>query len=142
MFGVRRAAKPGLSAEGEEGFSRYGSYLREEQDLAADTVRNYLSDLRQFAAFCEASWSEGEEVGEPFSPDGVTTPTITPYRSHLKNVAGLKPATINRHLISIKRYFGWAIDEGLVARDPSKAVKLVPRVVPPEADGGDVAFQH
>ncbi|CAA9295573.1 MAG: hypothetical protein AVDCRST_MAG93-4228 [uncultured Chloroflexia bacterium] len=128
---MRRAARPGLSAEGEEGLSRYSSYLREEQDLTIDTVRNYLSDLRQFAAFCEASWSEGEEASEPFSPDGVTTPTITLYRSHLKNVAGLKPATINRHLISIKRYFGWATDEGVVNRDPAKAVKLVPRVVPP-----------
>lgn len=44
---------------------------------------------------------------------------------------GLKPATINRHLISIKRYFGWAVDEALIPRDPAKAVKLVPRVVPP-----------
>jgi integrase/recombinase XerC len=53
------------------------------------------------------------------------------YRSHLKNVLELKPATINRHLISIKRYFGWATDEGLVGRNPAKVVKLVPRVVPP-----------
>ena len=128
---MRRAAKPKLSEEGEEQLGRYGDYLRDEQDLAPDTVRNYLSDLRQFAAFCEASWAEGEEVGESFSPAGVTTPAITLYRSHLKNSLGLKPATINRHLVSIKRYFGWATDWGLVARDPAKAVKLVPRVVPP-----------
>jgi len=120
-----------LSAEGEKECQRYGIYLRDAQDLASDTVRNYLSDLRQFAAFCEASWAEGEEAGEPFTPANVTTPTITLYRSHLKNVLELKPATINRHLISIKRYFGWAVDEGLVARDPAKAVKLVPRIVPP-----------
>ena len=128
---MKRLAKPGLSAEGMEELERFGDYLREEQDLAADTVRNYLSDLRQFAAFCESSWSEGEEHSEPFSPSGVTTPTITLYRSHLKNALELKPASINRHLISIKRYFGWTVDEGVVSRDPSKAVKLVPRVIPP-----------
>jgi integrase/recombinase XerC len=128
---MRRTAKPKLSVEGEKEFERFGNYLREEQDLASDTVRNYLSDLRQFAAFCEMSWAEGEEHGESFSPSGVTTPTITLYRSHLKNVLELKPASINRHLISIKRYFGWATDEGLVSRDPAKAVKLVPRIVPP-----------
>lgn len=94
-------------------------------------MRNYLSDLGGFAAFCESSWSEGEESGEPFSPSGVTTPAITLYRSHLKNVAELKPTSINRYLISVKRYFSWAVDEGLVGRDPAKAVKLVPRVVPP-----------
>lgn len=128
---MRRVAKPQLSAEGEKEFERFGNYLREEQDLAADTVRNYLSDLRQFAAFCEASWSGDEDHGETFSPWGVTTPTITLYRSHLKNVLELKPASINRHLISIKRYLGWAVDEGIVSRDSSKAVKLVPRIVPP-----------
>jgi integrase/recombinase XerD len=131
VFRVRRSAKPKLSGGGEEELARYEGYLSDEQDLASDTVRNYLSDIRQFVAYCEASWSDGEEAVEPFGPAKVTTPTITLYRSHLKNAAGLKPATINRHLISIKRYFGWAVDEGLVARDPSKAVKLVPRVVPP-----------
>lgn len=128
---MRRTAKPKLSDQGEKEFERFGNYLREEQDLAADTVRNYLSDVRQFAAFCEVSWSESEERGESFSPANVTTPTITLYRSHLKNALELKPASINRHLISIKRYFGWAVDEGLISRDPAKAVKLVPRIVPP-----------
>jgi integrase/recombinase XerD len=128
---MKRAAKPGLSTEGEKELERFGNYLRDEQDLASDTVRNYLSDLRQFAAFCEATWAEGEEADEPFSPANVTTPTITLYRSHLKNALELKPTSINRHLISIKRYFGWTVDEGVLVRDPSKAVKLVPRIVPP-----------
>ena len=125
------ADKPGLSAAGEEEISRYGGYLTEEQDLSAATVRNYLSDLKGFALFCESSWSEGEETEENFSPSAVTTPTITMYRSHLKNVSELKPASINRYLVSVKRYFSWAVDAGLVTRDPAKAVKLVPRVVPP-----------
>lgn len=126
-----RIAKPRLSDNGEKGLERFGYYLRDGQDLSSDTVRNYLSDLRLFVAFCEASWAEGDEAGESFTPANVTTPTITLYRSHLKNVLGLKPASINRHLISIKRYFGWVTDEGFVGRDPAKVVKLVPRVVPP-----------
>jgi integrase/recombinase XerD len=128
---VEGTQKPKVSAAWQKELERYERYLREEQDLSGATVRNYLSDLRGFAAFCEASWSEGEEAGEPFSPSGVTTPTITMYRSHLKNVAELRPASINRYLISVKRYFSWAVDEELVSRDPAKAVKLVPRVVPP-----------
>lgn len=31
---------------GERALERYEEYLTEEQDLASDTVRNYLSDLR------------------------------------------------------------------------------------------------
>ena len=125
------AEKPTLSEGGQRELGRYGMYLREEQDLSAATVRNYLSDLRGFAVFCESSWSEGEEFAESFSPTSVTTPTITMYRSHLKNVSELKPASINRYLVSVKRYFSWASDQGLVARDPARAVKLVPRVIPP-----------
>ena len=125
------AEKPTLSEGGQRELERYGMYLREEQDLSAATVRNYLSDLRGFALFCESSWSEGEEFAESFSPSAVTTPVITMYRSHLKNVSELKPASINRYLVSVKRYFSWALDQGLVARDPARAVKLVPRVVPP-----------
>jgi integrase/recombinase XerC len=127
---VRRTAKPVLSLGGEAEISRYRGRLVGEEDLSGATVRNYLSDLRQFAAFCEASWEEAE-AGGPFDPSGVTTPVITLYRAHLKNVVELKPATINRHLVSIKRYFSWALDEGIVVRDPAKAVRLVPRVVPP-----------
>ena len=128
---MKRSEKLGVSEAGEEEIGRYGRYLSEEQDLSTATVRNYLSDLRGFAAFCESSWSEGEESGESFSPLSVTTPTITLYRSHLKNVAELKPASINRYLVSVKRYFSWAVDQGVVSRDPARVVKLVPRVVPP-----------
>jgi site-specific recombinase XerC len=58
-FTVKRSEKPKLSGVGEE-LHRYGRYLREERDLSFATVRNYLSDLRGSAAFCESSWSEGE----------------------------------------------------------------------------------
>jgi integrase/recombinase XerD len=57
----------------------------------------------------------------------VATPAITRYRSYLQTVAQLRPATINRYLISLKRYFAWAVDAGLIQRNPAKVVKLVER---------------
>jgi hypothetical protein len=47
---------PALSAAGREALDRYARYLHDELDLRPATVRNYLSDLRQFAAWCEAAW--------------------------------------------------------------------------------------
>ncbi len=117
-----------LTTAGLGALEEYGRYLREEQDLSAPTLRNYLSDLRHFAAWCEGTWGEGEEQARPFEPAPVTTPTITGYRSHLRTVLGLKPATINRRLVTLKRYFGWALERGLVTSDPAKPVKLVPAV--------------
>ncbi len=52
---------PTLTTAGLGGLEEYGRYLREEQDLSAPTLRNYLSDLRHFAAWCECCWSEGED---------------------------------------------------------------------------------
>ncbi len=125
---MRRTDPPATSREGRSAIDAYGRYLREEQDLSAPTLRNYLSDLRHFAAWCEGSWSAGEDEALPFDPTAVATPTITSYRSHLRTVLGLKPATVNRRLVTLKRYFGWARETGITSSDPAKAVKLVPSV--------------
>lgn len=128
---AKRAGNPGLSPAAEAALGTYADYLYHHQDLSADTRRNYLSDLRQFAAWCEGAWAEGQEGARDFAPARVTTPTITGYRAHVQTAVRLAPATINRHLISLKRYFAWARERGLVTLDPAKPVKLVPRVPPP-----------
>ena len=78
---METADRPKLSTAGKQELERYAKYLHEEQDLSAATVRNYLSDLKGFALFCESSWSEGEELGEAFSPTAVTTPAASARRT-------------------------------------------------------------
>ena len=53
-------------------------------------------------------------------------PTLTRYREVMQKTMGLKPSTINRRLITMKRFFEWANSEGLIRRNPSKPVKLNP----------------
>jgi site-specific recombinase XerD len=48
------AKRPVLSSNGERLLAEYERRLRTEEDLTAATIRNYLSDLRHFAAWCEA----------------------------------------------------------------------------------------
>ena len=128
---MKRTAQPNVSPEGRQALDRYRDYLHHEQDLSADTRRNYLSDLRQFAAWCEASWTAGQEAAQPFGPSAIATTLLTQYRAYLQTVCKLQPTTINRHLISLKRYFAWAADQGAIQRDPAKVVKLVPLVRQP-----------
>src|SRR5438874_13211343 len=104
IVSTRRPASPAISLAGEAALARYAQYLRDHEDLATATLRNYLGDLRHFAAWCEATWAEGTESEQPFDPASVATPTITAYRSHLQDVVGLRPTTGNRALVSIKRY--------------------------------------
>jgi integrase/recombinase XerD len=135
----KRVNTPLLSTPGQCTLDAFGWQLRETEDLRPATVRNYLSDLRQFVAWCEAQWrdeTQGEEAQDAlpsiaFAAAAVTTPTITAYRAYLQTTHGLRPASINRALISLKRYFTWAVDAGLIARDPAKVVKLVEQVDPP-----------
>ncbi len=46
----------------------------------------------------------------------------------MQHEARLKPATINRRLVTLNRYFAWALGQGLIKRDPAKPVKQVPVV--------------
>src|SRR6185437_11321475 len=107
----------------------YAEALHRQHDLRPATHRNYVSDVRQFAAWCEAAWRE-EDDAATFAPAHVTTPTLTAYRAHLQAL-GLAPASINRGLVSVKRFCAWAKDEGLAAADPARPLKLVPRVPQP-----------
>jgi integrase/recombinase XerC len=128
---TKRTKRPALSATGEQALKQYEKRLSIEEDLAIATIRNYLSDLRHFAAWCESIWKQGREEDLAFAPERVTTPTITDYRVYLQALQ-LKPNSINRFLISLKRYFAWLADVGHLTHDPAKVVKLVgEEVVPP-----------
>src|SRR5260370_13215744 len=87
---TKRAKRPTLSGTGEQVLVQYERRLRIEEDLTSVTIRNYLSDLRHFAAWCEFIWKQGREEGLAFTPERVTTPTITDYRTYLQQVLHLK----------------------------------------------------
>jgi len=120
---MKRAAHPPLSHAGQEALASYEHWLREREDLASASIRNYLSDLHHFIA-----WYEREREARDhdyFTPQGITTPALTRYRTYLQTIRRQKPTSVNRSLISLKRYFGWALQQRLITYDPSTAVKLV-----------------
>lgn len=122
---TKRAKRPALFRAGEQALAQYEQRLRSEEDLTAVTIRNYLSDLRHFAAWCEAIWKQGREDELAFTPGAVTTPTLTDYRTYLQQELHLKPNSVNRSLVSLKRYFAWLLSTGQITYDPAKVVKLV-----------------
>jgi integrase/recombinase XerD len=125
---MKREAQPPLSVEGELALDHYAHALQQLEDLSAVTIRNYLSDLRQFMAWCECSWRE-EQDEQPFTPQAVAPPLLIRYRTHLQTVLWLKPSTVNRTLMSLKRYFAWAMRTQIIRSDPTSAVKFVPKEV-------------
>ena len=113
---MKRKAQPTLSVGGQQALDQHATALKQE-DLAAKTIRNYLSDLRQFMAWCECSWRDKHDE-QPFSPQRIAPSLLIRYRAYLQTTLWLKPSTINRALMSLKRYFAWAVRELLSGDDP------------------------
>jgi integrase/recombinase XerD len=129
---MKRAPQPALSQSGERALMHYEQRLRVEEDLSTVTIRNYLSDLRQFVAWCELTWQGGCEDTASFTPEAVSMPTLIDYRMYLQQTLHLKPNSVNRSLISLKRYFAWLVTSEQLSYDPARVVKLVgEEVIPP-----------
>ncbi|MBO0795062.1 MAG: tyrosine-type recombinase/integrase [Ktedonobacteraceae bacterium] len=126
---MRRIANPPLSSLGEEAVAQYRQVLWEHEDLTSASRRNYLSDLRHFVAWYEAQFTrrtdEASSSQPAFAPQAITTPVLTRYRTYLQKELHQKPNSVNRALISLKRYCGWAMQKQLISYNPSAPVKLV-----------------
>src|SRR5450755_146799 len=104
---MKRNAQPMLSTDGQHALEQYMPVLQHLEDLSPVTTRNYLSDLRQFIAWCEGFWSDRQE-GRSFTPQAVAPSLLMHYREYLQTSLGFKPSTVNRTLMSLKGYFAWA----------------------------------
>jgi integrase/recombinase XerC len=91
-------------------------------DFSANTRKACAQDLRKFAHwFAEAN-------KEPFSVTRVTVRDLTDYRDHLRRERGQAVATVNRCLVTLRRFFGWLAENGHIPANPVKRVKELRRV--------------
>lgn len=103
---MKRKVQLMLSKDGQQALDQYRQELQQVEGLSPMTIHNYLSDLRQFIAWCENSWSEGQE-DRLFTPQAVIPTLLIRYRERFRISLCLKPSTANRTLMSLKRYFAW-----------------------------------
>lgn len=90
--------------------------LRRE-DAAAKTITNYASDLAVFSRWF------AETTSEEFSARAVNPTDVRDYKAHLQAVQGARPATVNRRLAALRRFFTWALAAGKATEDPTRLVK-------------------
>jgi integrase/recombinase XerC len=100
-------------------FEAFETYLRSQKDSSPHTVRGYLSDLGQFAAWFQ------QTNGENLSPKVVTRTDLRQYRQFMLTVKNLSANTINRRLAAITVYLRWAVDQGVIAQNPADRIKGV-----------------
>jgi len=113
-----------VSEPGGQMIKNFIHVLATHTNLSPKTLREYASDLKHFVAWFEAT--DRTDEGVAFRIEDADTPTLIRYREAMQETMELKPATINRRLITLKRLFDWAVSEARMDHDPSKPVKLVP----------------
>jgi integrase/recombinase XerC len=99
----------------------FGQYL-DDHDFAAETRRAVIQDMRKFAGWFTAANQE------PFRASRVTTRDVTDFKDHLRREKGQAVATVNRALVTLRRYLGWLAEQGHVPSNPARKVKELRRV--------------
>ncbi len=87
--------------------------------LSSSTVVNYLADLRAFLR-----WGQ-QEVRPEFSLVQADQNHIRAYRRHLVEELKRAAATVNRHLMALRKFFTFALERELVLIDPTAGISLV-----------------
>ncbi|HEX5486237.1 MAG TPA: site-specific tyrosine recombinase XerD [Limnobacter sp.] len=81
-----------------------------EEGLADNTLSAYRTDLEQFA-----HWLEAYQGPNP-DPFGLSRDNLNGY---VQSLEALKPASLNRKLSAIKRFYVWALREKRTDSDPT-----------------------
>lgn len=118
---------------GKEESSLVAAYLN-GHDFSDHTRRAIRNDLRKFARwFAQAN-------KEPFTVKRVTVRDVTDFRSHLHRDKRQAVASVNRALVTIRRFFDWLVRQGHVEANPAKSVKELRRqsLAPKGLDRADV----
>lgn len=89
----------------------------ETADYAESSRRAVRSDLLKFGRwYCQANH-------EPLTLTRVTTRDCADFRDALRREQNQAVPTVNRCLVSLRRFFGWLKNEGLVQSTPLQGVK-------------------
>ena len=98
----------------------FGQFL-DAHDLAPNSRRAFAQDMRKFGQWFTTANKE------PLAMKRVTVRDITDFREHLRRDQGQAVATVNRAIVTVRKFFGWMVDQGHVTANPAKPVKELKR---------------
>ena len=107
----------------EELLTRFEEHLT-RLALASSTIVNYLTDLRTFARW------HAEARGSAVSLLELTPDDIVEYRHYMQTCEKWSPATINRRLQAIRKFYSFTMETGLTEGNPASEVQLLPTSEP------------
>lgn len=96
--------------------SSYEEYLMKDKQASANTIASYMRDLRQFCVYIHEQLEK--------EPELISRDDINDYLSHLTR-NGKSPATVSRSLASIKGFFIFCVNHGLIKNNPVYNIQIV-----------------
>lgn len=90
-------------------------------DFAPNSRRAFVQDVRKFGL-----WFSGANR-EPFRVGRVTARDVNDFRDHLRREKGQAVATVNRALVTLRRFCCWLVAHGHLAANPAAKVKELRR---------------
>jgi integrase/recombinase XerC len=97
--------------------------------LSSTTVINYMADLRAFLR-----WSE-ETRGSEASPFDLEPSDIQEYCIFLRDGLGRAPATVNRRIQALRKFYKFAVEQGWASTNPADEVALLSETVSTRSRG-------
>ena len=97
---------------------KFIAYLKNEKKMSPNTLEAYFRDVREFIAF------EGERGNA--KPEEVTSTDIIAFLNSRKNM-GKSSATVNRKLASVRAFFNFLMEDGLLTSNPTTGIRS-PRI--------------
>ena len=98
----------------------FGQYLA-AHDFAPNTRRAICQDVKKFALWFSAA------NREPFTASRITVRDLTDFKDWLRRDQRQAVATVNRCLVTLRRYLGWLTDQGQIEANLARAVKELKR---------------
>ena len=92
-----------------------------QNDFSPNTRRAFATDLGKFS-----NWFTNANK-EPFRISRVTTSDVTSFKEFLRRDQQQAVSTVNRALVTVRRFYNWLIEDGQVTTNPAKKVKELKR---------------
>jgi len=105
---------------GAEEASLFNQFLS-AHDLAANSRKAIMQDVRKFARWFNYANKE------PFRVSRVTVRDLTDFRDWLRREKGQAVSTVNRCLVTMRRFFAWLVEHHHIPANPAKMVKELRR---------------
>ncbi len=90
------------------------------RSLSINSQRAYRQDLQRFLTWAQTGWAQ------------ITQRQVAQFKTYLIQEKQLAPATVNRTLTTLKKFYSWLAESDQVSKNPTTAVSLL-NLTEPEA---------